>query len=41
MEDIDISLTDKTVNVTSNSASLKFDGPWAGLRTGLSIGVRF
>ena len=41
LDDIDIPLTNKTVTVTANSASLKLDGPWGGLRTGLSIGVRF
>lgn len=41
LEDIDIPLTDKTVEVNANGASLKIDGPWAGLRTGLSIGYRF
>lgn len=41
LDDIDIPLTNKTVTVTASSASLKLDGPWGGLRTGLSIGVRF
>ena len=41
LEDIDIPLTNKTVNVTANSASLKLDGPWGGIRVGLNIGVRF
>ena len=41
LEDLDIPLTDKTVSVTANSASLKLDGPWAGVRAGLCLGVRF
>ncbi len=41
LNDLDIPLTNKTVSVTSNGASLKLDGPWGGVRTGLSIGVRF
>jgi hypothetical protein len=41
LNDIDIPLTDKTVNVTANRASLKLSGPWAGIRSGISIGVRF
>ncbi len=41
LEDLDIPLTDKTVNVTANSASLKLSGPWAGIRAGLSLGFRF
>lgn len=41
LNDIDIPLTDKTVQVDANGASLKLDGPWAGLRIGLSLGIRF
>ena len=41
LENIDIPLTEKTVNVNANSASLKLDGPWAGLRFAISLGVRF
>ncbi len=41
LEDFDIPLTNKTVNVTANGASLKLDGPWAGVRVGLSLGVKF
>lgn len=41
LNDLDIPLTNKTVSVTSNGASLKLDGPWGGIRTGLSIGVKF
>ncbi len=41
LDDLDIPLTDKTVTVTANGASLKLDGPWAGIRAGISIGVKF
>jgi hypothetical protein len=41
LNDIDIPLTNKTVNVNANGASLKLDGPWGGVRTGLSFGIRF
>jgi hypothetical protein len=41
LNDIDIPLTDKTVNVTANGASLKLSGPWAGIRSGISLGIRF
>ena len=41
LDDIDLPLTEKTVNVTANNASLKLDGPWAGLRFAISLGVRF
>ena len=41
LENLDIPLTKKTVTVTANGASLKLDGPWAGIRSGLSIGVKF
>lgn len=41
LNDIDIPLTNKTVSVNANSASLKLDGPWGGLRVGVSLGVKF
>ena len=41
LEGLDIPLTNKTVTVTANGASLKLDGPWAGIRSGFSIGVKF
>jgi hypothetical protein len=41
LEDIDIPFTDKTVNVNANGASLTLDGPWAGIRAGISFGIRF
>lgn len=41
LEGIDIPLTNKTVNVTNDGASLKLDGPWGGWRCTIGIGVRF
>ncbi|MEO9022178.1 MAG: hypothetical protein ABI237_13875 [Ginsengibacter sp.] len=41
LEDIDIPFTDKTVDVNTNGASLKLDGPWAGLRFTIALGFRF
>lgn len=41
LNDIDIPMFDQTVNVTSDKVSMIFDGPWVGIRAGLSIGVRF
>ncbi len=41
LEDIDIPMIKKTVSVNSNSAAIIFDGPWAGIRAGISIGFRF
>lgn len=41
LEDIDIPLTNKTINVTANGASLGLDGPWGGIRAGFSLGIRF
>ena len=41
LEDFDIPLTDKTVIVTANGATVKLDGPWGGIRSGISFGIRF
>ena len=41
LENLDIPLTNKTVNVTAQGASLKLDGPWAGVRAGISLGINF
>lgn len=41
INDIDIPILEQTVNVTADKVSMVFDGPWAGIRAGLSIGVRF
>lgn len=41
LEDLDIPFTNKTVNVNANGASLKLDGPWAGIRAGILLGFKF
>jgi hypothetical protein len=41
LNDIDIPLTNKTVTVNANGASLQLSGPWAGIRSGISLGIRF
>lgn len=40
LEDLDIPFTRKTITVTANTATMKLDGPWAGLRSGISLGIR-
>lgn len=41
LNNIEIPLSTTTVEVTANTASLVIDGPWAGLRGGVSIGFKF
>ena len=41
LEGIDIPLSNKTVEVNANNASLKLNGPWAGMRFTIGLGVRF
>ncbi|MDB5202058.1 MAG: hypothetical protein JWQ27_1467 [Ferruginibacter sp.] len=41
LEDYDIPLTKKTVNVNSTGATVNLDGPWGGVRAGISIGIAF
>jgi hypothetical protein len=41
LNSIDIPMFDQTVNVTSDKVSMVFDGPWAGIRAALSLGVKF
>ena len=41
IENLDIPYVDYTVSTDPNGANINVDGPWAGLRTGLSIGYRF
>ena len=38
---IDIPMFEQTVTTTPDKVSMIFDGPWAGIRAGLSIGVKF
>lgn len=41
LRDIDIPLTNESVSVNANIARLRLTGPWAGLRTGISLGFDF
>jgi hypothetical protein len=41
LRDIDIPFTNETVTVKANQATLGLTGPWAGLRTGISLGIGF
>ena len=41
LENFEIPLTNKTVTVNANGAAIKLDGPWGGIRSGLSLGIRF
>ena len=41
LEEIDVPLIDKTVNVSANNVSVKVDGPFGGLRGGIMLGFRF
>jgi hypothetical protein len=38
---IDIPMFKQTTEVTATKATMKFDGPWAGIRAGLSLGIKF
>lgn len=38
---VDIPLIKYNSNVSENGANIKIDGPWAGIRGGLSIGYKF
>lgn len=41
LDDLTIPFVRKTVVVTPNKGSLSIKGPWAGLRSGISLGFRF
>lgn len=41
IEEEDIPFIKKTATVTANGVDVKVDGPWAGLRSAFSIGIRF
>lgn len=41
LEDLEIPIIKYEVTPTSNGATVKMDGPWAGLRSGVSLGYRF
>ncbi len=41
IENLDIPFVEYTVTTDANGANINLDGPWAGIRSGLSIGYRF
>ncbi|HMK04917.1 MAG TPA: hypothetical protein VK489_12025, partial [Ferruginibacter sp.] len=41
LRDLDIPLTEYTYKVDGNGARIDFKGPWAGIRSGICIGIRF
>lgn len=41
LNDLNIPFANKEVNVNAAGATMKLTGPWAGVRAGLSVGVRF
>ena len=41
LEELDIPLTEITYTVNANGATVNFNGPWAGMRAGLCLGIRF
>lgn len=41
IEDLDIPFVEYTVATDANGANINVDGPWAGVRSGLSLGYRF
>ena len=41
LDNLDIPLTNKTYEIGENSVRMKLDGPWAGVRAGLTLGIKF
>jgi hypothetical protein len=41
LNDIDVPMFKQTVDVTADRVSMIFDGPWGGIRAGLSLGFKF
>ena len=41
LQDVEIPFADTKTTVDANGARMDISGPWAGLRAGLSLGVRF
>ncbi|WP_228512863.1 DUF3575 domain-containing protein [Planobacterium oryzisoli] len=41
LEELDIPMVKYTVTTNPNGADVAMDGPWAGLRSGLSLGFKF
>lgn len=41
IEEIEIPMVEKTVTVTSNNVRVDITGPWAGIRSGIVLGIKF
>ena len=41
LDNLDIPLTKVNYTIGDNSVNVKLNGPWAGLRAGLTIGIKF
>jgi hypothetical protein len=41
LQDINLPFTEETVFVDATQSKLVIKGPWAGIRTGISLGFRF
>ncbi len=41
LEDFDIPMVKKTVSVNASGAKMVVDGPWTGVRAGISLGIKF
>ncbi len=41
LEDLEIPMVKQTVEVSERRVNMKIDGPWAGVRAGISLGIRF
>lgn len=41
LENLEIPMVDSEAHVDDNGAKLDMKGPWAGIRTGLAVGIRF
>lgn len=41
LEDMEIPLVKQTVEVSASRVNMKIDGPWGGLRAGISLGFKF
>ncbi|MCW3106986.1 MAG: hypothetical protein JWQ09_1492 [Segetibacter sp.] len=41
INNLDIPFADKSVHVNAHGATMNLDGPWGGVRAGLSLGVKF
>ena len=41
IEELDIPMVEKTATVTPNSVRVDITGPWAGIRSGIVLGIKF